>query len=308
MTIDTSIKRQTVLTKVSKLEAKWNLLYNNQFDYSKSHYVNSTTKFYILCKICNTTLHTTPKLHTKNKGCSVCNTNRANVNQRYTTEEFIDIAKLRRADTDYYKTVYIDTYTEITFTCKVCNIDYLQEPRAHLQSSNGCPQCGKTKKLTTDNFITRAKITHGDLYNYDSVSYINYKTPVSIVCNICTKPLLQIPADHLRGHGCKLCSTGGSVYKNDTKTKVTMYYLKLKHHNVFKIGITKHSVKFRFSSDYDLVEVIATWQFNTGAEAHLAEKTILDTHKHKKYVGEDLLKSGNTELFTEDILNLYNKE
>lgn len=35
----------------------------------------------------------------------------------------------------------------------------------------------------TQVFITKAKIVHGDLYNYSLVDYINSKTKVKIICS-----------------------------------------------------------------------------------------------------------------------------
>ena len=38
------------------------------------------------------------------------------------------------------------------------------------------------RKLTTEEFIKKAKYTHGDKYNYNLVEYINAITKVIIVC------------------------------------------------------------------------------------------------------------------------------
>lgn len=41
------------------------------------------------------------------------------------------------------------------------------------------------KRLTTEQFIAKAKLIHGNKYDYSLVSYINNKTPVQIKCNTC---------------------------------------------------------------------------------------------------------------------------
>ena len=37
-------------------------------------------------------------------------------------------------------------------------------------------------KLTTEEFITRAKVVHGDGYDYSKVEYVGTKSPVIIIC------------------------------------------------------------------------------------------------------------------------------
>lgn len=61
------------------------------------------------------------------------------------------------------------------------------------------------KRLTTEEFIAKAKKVHGDLYNYDKVDYINAYEPIIIHCNGCGRDFKQVPHDHLCGYGCGVC-------------------------------------------------------------------------------------------------------
>lgn len=61
-----------------------------------------------------------------------------------------------------------------------------------------------SKKITTEEFIERAKKVHGDKYDYSLVEYKNSKTKVKIICPICGV-FEQIPTDHLNGCGCPKC-------------------------------------------------------------------------------------------------------
>ena len=61
------------------------------------------------------------------------------------------------------------------------------------------------KRLTTEEFIEKAKKIHKNNYNYSTVKYINSKTKVIIFCNKCSKYFKQIPNSHLRGQGCSKC-------------------------------------------------------------------------------------------------------
>ena len=60
-------------------------------------------------------------------------------------------------------------------------------------------------KLTTTQFIEKARNIHGNKYDYSKVEYINSQTKVCIICNECGNEFWQIPSSHLRGSGCKNC-------------------------------------------------------------------------------------------------------
>jgi hypothetical protein len=90
----------------------------------------------------------------------------------------------------------------------------------------------KYKYKTTEEFISNAKITHGNKYNYTLTKYINAKTPVKIICPIHGE-FEQIPRNHVRGQHCQKCS---GVFMN------TEYFIE-KTKNI-------HDIKY----DYSLVE------------------------------------------------------
>ena len=60
------------------------------------------------------------------------------------------------------------------------------------------------KKLTTEEFIERAKKIHGDTYDYSLVEYKGALDKVRIICKI-HGLFEQRPASHLNGHGCHIC-------------------------------------------------------------------------------------------------------
>lgn len=59
-------------------------------------------------------------------------------------------------------------------------------------------------KMTTEQFIEKAKTIHGDKYDYSKVEYIDNLTPVTIICPIHGE-FQQRPHNHLIGKGCALC-------------------------------------------------------------------------------------------------------
>ena len=85
------------------------------------------------------------------------------------------------------------------------------------------------KKLTNEQFIEKAKNVHGNKYDYSKVEYINDRTKVCIICPTHGE-FLQIPRDHLNGHGCKKCGITKTVL---AKTKKYEFFLEkaLQIHN-----------------------------------------------------------------------------
>ena len=61
------------------------------------------------------------------------------------------------------------------------------------------------RKLTTEDFIAKARAKHGDKYGYEKVLYINNRTEVEIYCKTCQKYFMQLPDSHLQGKGCRDC-------------------------------------------------------------------------------------------------------
>ena len=61
------------------------------------------------------------------------------------------------------------------------------------------------KRLTTEEFITRARAVHGDWYGYDEVAYQTMRVPVTIICPE-HGAFQQQPVEHLHGSGCPRCA------------------------------------------------------------------------------------------------------
>lgn len=59
-------------------------------------------------------------------------------------------------------------------------------------------------KLTTEEFIKRAKAVHGDNYSYSRVRYVNSDTKIEIICKL-HGAFWQDPTSHTQGAGCRKC-------------------------------------------------------------------------------------------------------
>ena len=60
------------------------------------------------------------------------------------------------------------------------------------------------KKLTTNDFISKAKLIHGDRYDYSNTIYTTNKDKLTIICQIHGE-FEQTPNAHLSGKGCPNC-------------------------------------------------------------------------------------------------------
>ena len=70
----------------------------------------------------------------------------------------------------------------------------------------------KMAKLTTEEFIKKAREVHGDRYDYSKVEYVNSTTKV---CIICPKhgEFWQRPSHHTDGRGCLKCASENNAAK-----------------------------------------------------------------------------------------------
>ena len=127
--------------------------------------------------------------------------------RKMTTMEFIKKARKIHGDKyEYERAIYLGSNSKITITCPEHG-DFLQIPPTHL-SGSGCPKCGY-RWFTFKDFLAKAKIVHGERYEYANTDYQNSRTKVAITC---PKPghgdFRRSPRCHLSGRGCPKCGYG----------------------------------------------------------------------------------------------------
>lgn len=182
-------------------------IHGNKYDYSKVTYSKAREKVIIICPK-HGDFNQTPNSHLNGCGCPKCIHEQVGIKCRITKEHFIEKSKKVHGDKyDYSKVVYTTNNEKVEIICPVHGSFY-QFPGNHYRC--GCPLCkgdkiSKSKTRTKEDFISRAKIIHGDLYDYSKVVYINSVTPVDIICKKHNTIFKQAPANHLQGEGCPLC-------------------------------------------------------------------------------------------------------
>ena len=71
-------------------------------------------------------------------------------------------------------------------------------------------------KLTTEQFVEKAKLVHSDKYDYSLVNYVNAHSKIKIICPV-HGVFEQAPNNHLNGQNCPFCEKEKEI-KNKTKT------------------------------------------------------------------------------------------
>jgi len=133
--------------------------------------------------------------------------------KKLTTEEFIEKAKLVHGNKyDYSKVDYINSQAKVKIICEEHG-EFEQKPNNHL-TGYGCSKCSGKNKLTTEEFIEKAKLVYGDKFDYSKVNYVNNHVKIIIICPIHGE-FLQIPNSHLAGLGCQKCA--GNMLKTNEK-------------------------------------------------------------------------------------------
>ena len=127
------------------------------------------------------------------------------MSRRLTTEQFIEKARKVHGDKySYDKAEYKNTITKVIITCPEHG-DFEQKPHDHYINRNGCPHCAGNARLTTEQFVEKARKIHGDKYSYDKAKYKSNFTKVIITCPE-HGDFEQEPTNHYKGKGCPRCS------------------------------------------------------------------------------------------------------
>lgn len=217
-----------------------NEVYGDKYDYSKTDYKSSYEKVEIICPE-----HGSFKIllwsHLYGKGCWACGKIKSYITT--TNEEFIarSITKYGKDRFDYSKTNYITNRTPVDITCPMHG-SFKILPNNHLGGNGGCRTCSGVIQPSTEEFICKAKIIHGDKYDYSKANYISMRYKVIVICpkhgefQVC-------PGEHIRrkGCGCKLC-----VFEARTGTTQEFIQKSLeKHGNLYNYSKVEYAYSAR---------------------------------------------------------------
>jgi protein-arginine kinase activator protein McsA len=137
--------------------------------------------------------------------------------KKITLEEVIaDFREVHGDRYDYSKVEYVSAKTKVTIICPEHG-EFTQTPDKH-KRGRGCPECGRSVRLTTQQVIKDFQKVHGDRYNYSKVDYVNMHTKVSIICQEHGE-FWQTPSNHKNSQHCPECSSIAVAKKRSLTTQ-----------------------------------------------------------------------------------------
>ena len=179
--------------------------YGDKFDFSKVEWKGSREKICIICPEHGEFWTLPRQFLLNNEGCPKC-FNKIESNSK----DFIEICKKNHEiDYDYSKTVYTGILNNIIVTCpKHGDFKILAST---FKKGGNCPECNLEKlRLSTKEFIEKAKEVHGDYYSYEKTNYINSSTKLIITCPK-HGDFECLPLNHLKGCNCQKCALENRV-------------------------------------------------------------------------------------------------
>lgn len=183
-------------------------LCGDKFSFSLEGYENTGSKVILTCKKCGKTFKRKYNTLIYNQDCPYCKGTARIQN----TEWFINKAKQIHGEKyDYSNSEYHGTDEKLEVICHEKD-DFGDEhgsfyvtPHAHIGTmKSGCPKCSGKYRTTTEEFIKKARLIHGDKYDYSKTVYVRALSPVTITCPV-HGDFQQKPNGHLSGQGCPLC-------------------------------------------------------------------------------------------------------
>lgn len=183
-------------------------VHGSVYIYDNVNYIDSITPVSITCKK-HGIFKQEPRYHLRGHGCKLC-ANEQLSSSKTSRHDFITKASnVHNGKYDYDLDEFVKLSELITIKCPIHG-EYEQTAINHI-SGKGCYKCGVSvvsvaNKYTVDIFKKLAIEKHNHKYVYDKVLYVNSTTKVCITCPL-HGDFWQTPSEHLRGSGCRSCST-----------------------------------------------------------------------------------------------------
>ena len=199
---------------------KFQLIFGDQYDYSKSIILNSFEKIIVACKI-HGEFSVAPNNHLNRKsGCPRCKNIDVN---------FIKICKDKYNNFyDYSLVNYVNNRTSVEIICPIHG-NFFQLPMNHKNGSI-CPTCSiNRRKYSIDDLIKEGNETFNFKYGYDCLheDFIDSQKKVRIICPIHGVFEQNIFSHFKRKYGCLKCkpvSKGANEVLNYLEEKFSGEY------------------------------------------------------------------------------------
>jgi hypothetical protein len=219
-------------SNASIFEERARKVHGDAYDYSLVVYKTARIPVEIKCLKHNITFFQAPDIHLRGSGCPECGKEKRGMKKRTGEDDFFRRCKEIHGDSfDYSGAVFNGTQKSITIKCNGCGRVFNQNANNHL-SGSGCQKCsavkrGLEKRLSTEEFIKKAKEKWGDIYDYTNTKCIDSKTKITYRCS--KHGLVdQLPENHIR-YGCRHCSEDLVSIKNRKNVDEFLYQCRIVH-------------------------------------------------------------------------------
>ena len=297
-----TIEADNILKTTEQFIKEAKKIHGDNYNYSLVEYNGAKTKIKIICNTCKNIFLQEPANHLNGQRCSYCFGT-----PKKTTEQFIEEAKLVHGNKYDYSLVEYNGRTEnIKIICKKCNYIFDTVPYDHLNGYGCCPVCCQSLRVDTVVFINKARIVHGDKYDYSKVKYINAHEDVEIICPK-HGAFFQKAYIHLGGYGCKKCAeTLGESKIRVYLEKINKDYEYIKYYDDLK-DKSKLSYDFYVPDNNLLIEFngIQHYKFNTHFHRDVHE---FHTQLHHDWLKRKYAKDHNINLLIIPYWNFDNIE
>ena len=249
------------LTTIDFIE-KAKLIHGNKYDYSLVRYINNNSRVDIICPA-HGKYKQQARHHLAGSGCLACSGSK-----KGDTKSFIKEAiKAHGNKYDYSLVEYINAKSKIKFICHKHGI--FQSIPSKFLSGVGCFECFKEEYgyiTSSESFIEKAKLIHGNKYDYSLVEYINKHEKISIICKK-HGVFTMLTNNHIQGCGCPNCNTSKGENKvKDFLDKRNINFIQQKRFkdckNEIKLPFDFYLPKYNTCIEYDgrqHFEVIEYW-------------------------------------------------
>lgn len=296
-------------TTINSFINKARVVHQDRYTYSTSDLIkNNQSKVNIECNI-HGVFRQSVYAHLRGCGCPKCGDISVSKKTTKSLQSFLDSAgAIHNNKYDYSKIVWTNRRSKIDIVCPTHGV-FSQLPSSHLRGT-GCPECAID--LLRDNssiFIEKAKQVHGEKYDYSKVVYIQNKKKVDIICSI-HGVFSQRCDTHLAGHGCPHCAK--TIPPTERHENTPTYFYVVKYKGLYKVGICLDGVRQRYRWDVDNIDdldILTEITFEGYGKAYMFEQFLIAKYFKHRYFGEQIFKNtGNTEVFKENIYEIYLQE
>lgn len=199
-------------------------IHGNRYDYSKTKYINISTKVTITCREHGDFVQY-PGNHLKGHHCGLC----TNGTSR-TTEQFVQLCQAKHPGKyTYQHTEYINCSSIVSVGCASCGITFSRTADNLLNKSYGCPQCNKSRKSVLE--TKWLDTIQADIVRQHPIQ-INSKKMVVDGFDPNTNTVYEFHGDYW--HGNPAVYDPSDVNQNNKKTFGELYNETLHKHKLLK--------------------------------------------------------------------------